>query len=229
MQEQSKNKQLVIIGDSSFAEIAYEYFTYDSNYKVVGFSVEKAFHTKDNLFNLPIVNFEEIELHFPNKTHELFIALTYGQLNRLRTRLYNEAKKKGYKLASYISSHAFCWKNVEIGDNVFIFEDNTIQPFVKIGNNVVLWSGNHIGHHSIIKDNCFISSHVVVCGHCEIEENCFIGVNASIANNLKVAKDNLIGLGCVINKSTEENKVYMGNPGVIVSVPAKKLMKVQGE
>ncbi|NRW38220.1 hypothetical protein [Clostridium beijerinckii] len=36
-----KNKKLIIIGDSAFAQIAYEYFTYDSDYEVVAFSVEK--------------------------------------------------------------------------------------------------------------------------------------------------------------------------------------------
>ena len=36
-----KNKNLVIVGDGEFAEIAYEYFTYDSDYKVEAFAVEK--------------------------------------------------------------------------------------------------------------------------------------------------------------------------------------------
>jgi sugar O-acyltransferase (sialic acid O-acetyltransferase NeuD family) len=229
IREQTKNKKVIIVGDGSFAQIAFEYFNYDSPYEVVAFAVEKNFRTRNELFGVPVVDFETLESYFSTENHELFVAITYLQLNRVRTRLYLEAKAKGYKLATYISSQAFCWRNVKIGENVFIFEDNTIQPFVEIGNNVILWSGNHIGHHSIIKDNCFISSHVVISGHCEIEANCFIGVNATISNNLKIAEDDLIGLGCVLNRSTEENKVYMGNPGVVVSVPAKKLMKVQGE
>jgi ssRNA-specific RNase YbeY (16S rRNA maturation enzyme) len=36
-------RRLVIVGDSEFAEIAYEYFTYDSPYEVVAFSVEKEY------------------------------------------------------------------------------------------------------------------------------------------------------------------------------------------
>lgn len=38
-----KEKKLVIVGSGEFAEIAYEYFTYDSEYEVVGFAVEKEF------------------------------------------------------------------------------------------------------------------------------------------------------------------------------------------
>ncbi len=221
-----KNKKLVIVGDTSFAEIAYEYFTHDSEYEVAGFAVEKNFRNKDFLFDIPVVDFETVNSKFATTTHEIFIATTYTQLNRLRTRLYLTSKKMGYTIASYVSSQAFCWHNVKLGENVFIFEDNTIQPFVEIGNNVILWSGNHIGHHSIIKDNCFISSHVAISGHCIIGENCFMGVNAAIANNLSIAPDSIIAMGAVITRDTEPNKVYKGNPATPSNTPAKIIFKV---
>lgn len=221
-----KTQNLIIIGDSAFAQIAYEYFQYDSEYNVVGFTVEKAFLKQDRLFNLPVLPFEEIEEFFsPQKTF-FYAALVYSQLNRLRTRLYNAAKAKGYKPASYLSSKSFIWKNVKLGEHAFIFEDNTIQPFVEIGNNIVLWSGNHIGHHSIIRDNCFISSHVVISGFCDIGENCFIGVNATFANNLTIGKDCLIGAGALITKNVTEDQVIKG--ATTESKPsARRLFKVK--
>ena len=96
-----------------------------------------------------------------------------------------------------------------IGENCFIFEDNTIQPFVKIGNNVILWSGNHIGHHTTIEDHNFISSHVVVSGQCLIKSNCFIGVNSTIGHAVEVAEETLIGAGSVITKNTDKLSVYV--------------------
>ncbi|MBA7497333.1 UDP-3-O-(3-hydroxymyristoyl)glucosamine N-acyltransferase [subsurface metagenome] len=203
-----KKEKLIIVGDSAFAQIAYEYFTHDSPYKVVAFSVEKDFLKKKELFGLPIIPFEELENLYDPSKYKVFIAIIYTQLNRLRTRLYKETKNKGFSLVSYVSSKAFVWRNVEIGENCFIFEDNTIQPFVKIGNNVILWSGNHIGHHSIIKDNCFFSSHVVVSGFCEVGKYCFLGVNATIANNIKIAENCFIGASAIILKDTEKDKIY---------------------
>ncbi|MGQ4876437.1 MAG: acetyltransferase [Promethearchaeia archaeon] len=204
------NEEIVLIGDSALAEIAYEYFTYDSPFKVVAFSVEKDFITKEKLFNLPIIPLEELENNYPPQKYKVFIAISYLKRNAVRIRLYNELKKRGYSFVSYISSKAFVWRNVEIGENCFIFEDNTIQPFVKIGNNVILWSGNHIGHHSIIKDHCFISSHVVISGYCEIGENCFFGVNSTIGNNIKIADNTVIGAGALILRDTEKNSLYKG-------------------
>lgn len=205
-------QELVIVGDGEFAEIAYEYFTHDSSYQVVGFSVEKDFLKREKLFGLPVVPFEEVENLYDPSKYKIFVAITYTQLNRVRTRLYQEIKRKGYSAVSYVSSRAFVWRNVEMGENCFIFENNVIQYCVKVGNNVILWSGNHVGHRSTIRDNCFISSHVVISGYCEVGENCFLGVNSSIADYLKIAKDCIIGASAVVVRDTEEGKVYKGNP-----------------
>jgi sugar O-acyltransferase (sialic acid O-acetyltransferase NeuD family) len=204
-------RHLIIVGDSAFAEIAYEYFTHDSPYQVVAFCVDREFLTRDSLFGLPVVPMDEIEVRFPPEGHSFYAALVYTQLNRLRTRLYQSMKSRGYAPASYVSSSAFVWQNVQLGEHCFIFEDNTIQPFCRIGENVVLWSGNHIGHHSRVADNCFISSHVVVSGYCEIGQNCFIGVNATLGNNVSVGADCLVGAGALITSNVEDNSLLKGH------------------
>jgi sugar O-acyltransferase (sialic acid O-acetyltransferase NeuD family) len=221
------SNKLVIVGDSAFAEIAYEYFTHDSPYSVVGFSVEQEYLKRDVLFGLPVVPFGSIENIYKPSDHSMFVATVYTQLNRLRTRLYKEAKSKGYRLASYVSSKAFVWPNVQLGEHCFIFENNTVQPFVKLGNNVILWSGNHIGHHSIVRDNCFISSHVVISGFCEIGENTFMGVNATVANNVKIGRDNWIGPSMTIMKDTEPGSLFKTEQPEPAKVLALRFFKVK--
>jgi len=205
---QEKKEKLVIVGDSPIAEVAYEYFTCDSPYEVVAFSVESDFLKRDRLFDLPVVPFETVEETHRPSDHRMFVALGFAQMNRVRARLYERAREKGFSLASYVSSRAFVWRNALIGENCFILENNVIQPFVSIGNNVTLWSGNHIGHHSTIRDHCFVASHVVVSGFVEVGEYCFLGVNATIANNVTIGKNCLIGAGAAILKDTDEAKIY---------------------
>jgi sugar O-acyltransferase (sialic acid O-acetyltransferase NeuD family) len=206
------NRKLVILGDSAFAEVAYEYFSRDSEYEVVAFSVEGEYLRRKELLGLPVFPFEELVDKASPEEHDVYAALVYTQLNRLRRRMADAAKEQSYGLASYISSKAFVWPNVELGEHCFVFENNVVQPFVKIGSNVVLWSGNHIGHHSTIGDNCFVSSHVVVSGFCSIGENSFMGVNSCVGDRVAVANDCLIGAGAVIVKDTEPGLVYVGNP-----------------
>jgi sugar O-acyltransferase (sialic acid O-acetyltransferase NeuD family) len=205
-----KKHKLVIIGDSAFAEIAYEYFTHDSEYEVVAFAVEQDYLKRETLFGVPVVALETLESNFAPAEHYFYAANVYTQGNKLRERLYRQAKEKGYRAASYISSKAFVWRNVELGEHCFVFENNVIQPFVKIGNDVVLWSGNHIGHHSIIKDHCFISSHVVVSGFCQIGTHCFMGVNATVGNNINIGDNCLVGAAATIVGDVEDNQKVVG-------------------
>lgn len=212
-----KTKKLVIVGAGEFGEIAYEYFSEDSSYEIAAFAVEKKYRTVDELRGLPIINFEDIDNKYPPIEYETFVAVTYVKLNRARRRLYQICKQKGYRCASYVSSHSFFWKNAKIGENTFIFEDNTIQYHVKIGNNVVLWSGNHIGHRTVIEDDCWITSHDVVSGFCHIGRGSFIGVNVSIGDNVSIAEDAVLGAGAVTVKSLEQKG------GVYIGAPAKLL------
>ena len=221
-----KNRKLIVVGDSGFAEIAYEYFTYDSNYEVVGFSVESSYLKRPELFGLRVTPFESLEKEFNPSEHDVYVATTYTQMNRLRTRLSIEAKQKGFGLASYVSSRAFVWRNVTLGEHCFIFEDNTLQPFVKLGNNVVLWSGNHIGHHSTIKDNCFVSSHVVISGFVEVGENCFLGVNSTIVNNVKIGRDCWLGPNVTILKDAPEGVFFKPNKNETSSVSTLERFKL---
>lgn len=222
-----KTRKLIIVGDSAFAEIAREYFDADTSYEVVAFSVEFAYLRHDRLHGLPVVPFETMEQVYASDDHEVFVAVTYTQLNRLRARLANAAKDKGYRLASYVSPKAFVWRNVELGEHCFIFEDNTVQPFVRIGNNVVLWSGNHIGHHSVVRDNCFISSHVVISGFCDIGENSFLGVNSTLANNISLGRDNWIGPGVTISRATEPGTLFSALVSEASRVTSLRFFKIK--
>lgn len=221
-----KKRKLVIVGASAFAEIAREYFDVDTDYQVVAFSVEESYLKQKELHGLPVVAFEQLSGLFPPEEHDVFVAVVYTQLNRLRARLTAEAKARGYHLASYVSPGAFVWRNAKLGEHVFIFEDNTIQPFVEIGNNVVLWSGNHIGHHSKLRDNIFVSSHVVISGFCDIGENCFLGVNATIANNVTIGRDNWIGPNMTLMKDTEPDALYKATHAEPAKVPATRFFRV---
>lgn len=223
----TSKKQIIIIGTGETAALAYEYFTADSDFQVAGFAVEKKFYNQKNFCGLPVCCFEDVEKCYDPEKFSAFVALGSGELNRQRTRLYHLTKAKGYSLVSYISSHAFVWHNVVIGDNCFIMEQNVLQPFTKVGNNVIMWSGNHLGHRSQIGDNCFVSSHVVISGFCQIGENCFIGVNTSIGDGISVGEDNFIAMGTVITKNTAPNSIMRGNPAAAHKISAKKFCQVE--
>ena len=206
------NNKVIIFGINNFAELALYYLTIDSPYEVVAFSVNKRFLPSEKLFcELPVVPFEVVETIYPPDKFFFFAPMSPKKMNLLRRDIYFKIKEKGFELINYISSKATIFDNV-IGDNCFILENNTVQPFTKIGNNVILWSGNHIGHHGIIEDHVFFSSHVVMSGRCTINSYCFLGVNSSIKDGITLAEGTLVGMSASVMKPSKSWGVYVGNP-----------------
>lgn len=219
-------KPLVIFGSGDIAQLAHYYFSTDSDYDIVAFTVDAAYIQDTTFCDLPVVAFENVAALYPPDQYDFFVALSYSKLNAIRKQKYLAAKALGYRLVSYISSRASVLNQGAIGDNCFIFEDNTIQPFVKLGNNITLWSGNHIGHHSVIRDHTFIASHVVVSGGVEIGEQCFIGVNATLRDHIKIGDKCVLGAGTLLLADAEPEGVYIGTATERAQVPSTRLRKL---
>jgi sugar O-acyltransferase (sialic acid O-acetyltransferase NeuD family) len=201
-------KQVIIFGTGIFAEVVHYYLTNDSSFTVAAFTANSSMITKNKLFDLPVVPFENIEEVYPPEKFSMFIAVGYLKVNKTRANICQQAKEKGYDLISYVNSKATTWNDLDIGENCFIFENNVIQPFTKIGNDVIMWSGNHIGHHTKIGDHCFITSHVVISGNVDVGPYCFLGVNSTIRDSIKIGSECVIGAGSVILDDTKDRTVY---------------------
>jgi sugar O-acyltransferase (sialic acid O-acetyltransferase NeuD family) len=202
--------KLVVFGAGDIARLAHFYFATDSEHEVVAFAVDPEFRSADVFMGLPLISMAEVVQRYPPSSHKMFVAVSYRNMNRVRAAKYAEAKSLGYELVSYVSSRCTFLATQAPGDNCFILEDNTIQPFATIGNDVTLWSGNHVGHDVVLGDHCFISSHVVISGHVQIGRNCFIGVNATLRDSVRIADYTLVGAGALIMKNTTERSVYLG-------------------
>jgi sugar O-acyltransferase (sialic acid O-acetyltransferase NeuD family) len=218
-------RKIVIFGISDMSELAFYYFENDSPYKVVAFTIDQEYITTDHFCNQPVVPFDQVNALYPPSLFDMFIAVGYSKVNKIRKHIYETAKEKGYQLVNYISSKATILSK-DIGDNVFLLEDNTIQPFTKIGNNVVLWSGNHLGHHSTINDHCFISSHVVISGRVTIGSCSFIGVNATLRDHIKIGESCVIGAGCLILEDVADHSLYIGTKNVKAEISSQQLKKI---
>jgi sugar O-acyltransferase (sialic acid O-acetyltransferase NeuD family) len=202
--------KVVIFGSSDIADVVYFYLTRDSEHEIVAFTVDEDYITADTFQGLPMVPYEKLEEYYPPDRYQLFIAISYLKVNQLRKSKYLNAKSRGYKFISYVSSKAF-YHDTPVGENTFIIERNLIQPFVSIGNNCILLGPNYIGHHSVINDHCFLAADISIGGGVTIGESTFIGLNATIRNSISIGKENIIGAGSIILRDTEDRAVY--SPG----------------
>jgi sugar O-acyltransferase (sialic acid O-acetyltransferase NeuD family) len=192
-----KNKKLIIFGLQEYAQVMYEYFQYDSDYEVSAFCSYKEYIKSDKLFNLPVVSFDDIEKYSP-KEYEFFVAISFDNINKTRQDIYQKFKNMGYKAASYISKKANIWRNVKIGEHVFVAEGSSLQPYVEIGDNVIIWPNCCIAHHTKIGDHSFIAAGTVFGGSCTVGKNCFMGISANISALVNINDFCCISQGAII-------------------------------
>lgn len=216
-----KNKKLILYGVGHFAECVAYMFTQDSQYEVEAFCVESKYHTEEQVLyeKIPLVSFDNIEETYPPEEYEMFITTGH---NGIRERIFNEAKHKGYKLASYVCSKSLHWNNLKIGENVFIDMATAIQCFTEIEDNTFLIAA-HIGHHTHIGKNSLISE-AVLGADVVIGNNCFLGINSCVKSHVKIGNNNIIGMGSIIAKDTGDNEIYTTKYAVKRDIPIEKVI-----
>ena len=219
-------KKLVVFGTGDFARVAKVYLEEDGGYEVAAFTAHEKYIAAKEMLGRPIVPFELLAEQYPPSEYAMFVAIGFSRLNRARAEVYDAAKAAGYELVRYICSKAVVWGDLTTGDNVFVFENNVIQPYATIGCDTILWSGNHIGHDTRIGNHCFLSSHVVVSGHVTVEDHCFIGVNATIRDGITIGAGSVIGAGAVITKNVAPGSVMKGIPAELSPVPSHRLKAI---
>jgi sugar O-acyltransferase (sialic acid O-acetyltransferase NeuD family) len=223
------NSKLIVFGSAETASLAKFYFDNDSQFRVSAFTVDDSFVDKDCYEGLPLIPFSEIRKKFPADKYPIHVALSYSKLNRLRQKKYEQVKKAGYQLVSYISSKSAVWPDIVYGDNCFILENQTIQPTVRIGNNVILWSGNHVGHGSIIGDHTYISSHVVISGNCTIGKRCFFGVNSTVRDFIQIADDCFISMDASVTRHLNHGSVVLSESSKVLNSDSKVAERIKSK
>lgn len=215
-----KEKKLIIYGIGKLAEYVKYVFEEDTDFKVISFCIQRDLHKSSTFLNLPLVPFDDLEEQFPPDSYSLFIAVGH---NEVRKRIFEEAQTRNYNLPNYISSKANTWKNLKVGQNCFIGEGSTIQPFVEIGNSCILFAAN-IGHHTTIGNHVLVSA-MTLGGNVQVEDNCFLGMNSTIAQNVKVGQNSIVGMGCSISRNTAPNSVYTAKGTLLRNLSSEMISK----
>ncbi|MBI4342466.1 MAG: transferase [Candidatus Omnitrophica bacterium] len=220
-------RRVIILGCGNFGQTVHHFFVHDSDYEVVGFTVDEQFLETGSFLGLPVVAFEEVQERFPPDDHDLFVAVGLRDLNRQRAAKVKEAEAKGYHLATYISSRATVPPGLELGPNSWIMEASHVHPYASIGRDVIIWSRSTVGFKSRVNDHCWISAGLLGDA-VAVGEGTFIGLGATVASFVAVGRHNVIGAGALILKDTKDFQIYRGHGSAPSRVPSTRFAKFNG-
>jgi acetyltransferase-like isoleucine patch superfamily enzyme len=147
-------------------------------------------------------------------------------MNGLRAEKYLAGKAKGYGFISYLNSQFYRAEDLNIGENCFIMDNQSISLDVRIGNNVVMWSSNHIGDLSTIGDHSWLASHVTVAAEVDVHPYCFLGIGATVGNKLTLGQRTFVGANALVASSTAENSVHVSPMPEGIDLDSSAFMRV---
>jgi sugar O-acyltransferase (sialic acid O-acetyltransferase NeuD family) len=205
-------RKLVLFGAGPFASLAWYSLANDSAYDVAGFTVDARFLDQEALHGLPVVAFEDVEARFDPAAHDMLLPVSSRRMNTLRMERFEQAKAKGYRIASYVSSRALAWPDLVVRENVVVFEGAIIQPFASIGGDTIIRSGVHVSHHVEVGEHCFLAPRACLGGGVSLGPRCFVGLNATVRDRVSVAEGCLIAAGAVVTADTAPDGLYVGVP-----------------
>ena len=113
-----------------------------------------------------------------------FALVCVGQIKspKLRIKIFEKMKKKGFLPATVISPLSTINKNVKIGEGTIIMNGSIINSKVKIGKNCIINTGCIIEHEAKIEDHCHISTGVILNGGVKVKKGSFIGSGAILSS-----------------------------------------------
>lgn len=201
------SRSLIIFGAGDLARLAHRFFV-ECGRSVVACTVTREHLEDASLDGLLTVPYEDLVRSHPPADHSLFIAIGYRQVNRARAAVYDDAKSRGYTLATLVHHQALVHETARVGDNCLLFPGVVVDPFVSIGNDVIVWSGAVIGHDSVVGDHCFLAPRAALSGRVVLESGCFVGINATIRDYVRLGEHTLVGAGAILKHDSPPNAVY---------------------
>ena len=191
-------RNLIIFGDTPFAERLFNYIELEAQDKVIAFTQEKSFISKVELQSCPVIPFEELTTL--NMDFEIVLGIGYSMMNQLKRKVYNLCINNGYKVATYISSKSIVYTK-DILDGCFIAPGAIVGPGCKLGHGNYLESAAVLSHDNELGDFNYLSTNAVFGGFAKVDDNCFFGLHSTVKNSVSVASDTIIGSAANLLKS----------------------------
>lgn len=188
----------IIYGITDLAEKLY-YMLRQSRIKVDAFTVNQKYMVQDKKEGIPVIPYEKLVVNAAGC--EVYIAIGYNQMNRGRERIYEEVKKRGFKVASFIHPSAIV-STAQIGEGTLIFEDVVIGPYAYLGLCNICYPKSLIAHHAQIGDFNFFAISSSVAGNVMMGNRCFLGNSSFTKDGIEIADETLLGAGAYASENT---------------------------
>lgn len=190
-------KKIILIGGGGHCKSAIDVIEQEGKYKIAGI-VDKKNLLGSKVLGYPVIG-TDIDINRLAKNYQnALITLGFIKNPTLRIKLFNLAKKAGFKLPSIVSPRAYISRHSKIGVGTILMHNVIVNANSVIGDNCIINSKALIEHDCLISSHSHISTNVVINGGVKVGAKCFIGSSVTSKNNIEIKKNSFVKAGSIV-------------------------------
>ena len=184
-------KKIILLGGGGHCKSVIDVIELEKKYKIHGI-VDKPKFLGSKILGYKVIG-SDLDLEYLAKKYKNAI-ITVGQIQSplVRIKLFNLARKAGFKFPPIISPRAYVSKYSRIGMGTIVLHNVVVNSNVSIGNNCIINTKSLIEHDCEISDHCHISTCATINGSVKIRSKCFIGSNATVRDGITIKENRFI-------------------------------------
>ena len=209
-------EKLIILGAGGHAKSVIDTLRQLKCFEIVGM-LDKKEKIGNTIEGIPIIGADKDMLQYYEQGIKcMFIGVGSLGDTKLRCRLYDEAKKIGFKFPSIIDTTAIVSSNVIVDEGCYIGKGSVINTGSRIGKQCIVNTGAIVEHDCNIDEFVHIGPRAVLSGNVQVGAHTHIGVNSTVIQGIHIGEHTLIGAGSVVVKDIGSYKKAYGNPCKVV-------------
>jgi len=129
-----------------------------------------------------------------------------------RIRVYESARRHGFRIVRAIHPTAVVAASAEIGDGPTIMANAIINPYARLGDNVIVNTRAVVEHDCVIGAHAHIAPGAVLSGSVIVGRGAHIGAGATVKQGLTIGAGAIVGAGAVVVRDVPAGVTVVGIP-----------------
>ena len=187
-------KKIILIGGGGHCKSAIDVIEQEGKFRIVGI-IDKKNLLGLKILGYPIIGTDTDITKLAKKYQNALITIGFVKNPYLRIKLFNLAKRAGFKFPFIVSPRAYVSKHSKLGFGTIVMHNAIVNANSSIGNNCIINSKALIEHDCQISSHSHISTNAIINGGVKVGPGCFIGSNVTTKHKINIKRKSFIKAG----------------------------------
>ena len=190
-------KKIILIGGGGHCKSVIDVIEQEGKFRIVGI-IDKKNLLGLKILGYPIIGTDTDITKLAKKYQNALITIGFVKNPYLRIKLFNLAKRAGFKFPFIVSPRAYVSKHSKLGFGTIVMHNAIVNANSSIGDNCIINSKALIEHDCQISSHSHISTNAIINGGVKVGPECFIGSNVTTNNNTNINRKSFIKAGSLV-------------------------------